>query len=287
MISDGRFIDAKLGTLSGEAAQQPMAYQLAQAQTVLKPPVWKPTVPLYFYVGGITGAAAVLAAACLASPDLHPLSRRLRWISQAGSLVSAVLLIDDLGRPERFLNMLRVFRPTSPMSLGSWALAGVGAFSLPAAVLDGPAGNAFTLANAACGAFLASYTAVLLSNTAVPFWIAARYWLPPLFVGSAMASLEALLQLFPLSEREHRVVGTFGRVGQILELGAGSALDGKPSLRRGLARDLWRAARLCTAGAALVALSPRHRRMAAGLATAGALATRFAVFYAGVASTKG
>ena len=39
-----------------------------------------------------------------------------------------MMLVLDLGDPLRFHHMLRVFKPSSPMSLGTWSLA---AYSLP------------------------------------------------------------------------------------------------------------------------------------------------------------
>src|SRR5581483_8123899 len=90
---------------------------------VLKAPVWTWEIPLYFFVGGTAGAAAVLAAAYAMFGQAPLVARRARWIALAGGLLSPVLLISDLGRPERFLNMLRVFKWRSPMSMGSWILA--------------------------------------------------------------------------------------------------------------------------------------------------------------------
>src|SRR4028118_1689221 len=90
---------------------------------LLKPPVWTWEVPVYFFVGGAAGAASVLGVAAQFSKGNEELVRDARWIALIGVAVSGPLLIPDLGRPERFLNMLRVFKPQSPMSVGVWTLA--------------------------------------------------------------------------------------------------------------------------------------------------------------------
>src|SRR5918912_3378961 len=89
---------------------------------VLKEPVWIWAVPAYFYVGGVAGAAATLGAVTALSrdDDLEVLARRCRALAAGGTVAGSALLVYDLGRPERFLNMLRVFRPSSPLNVGSW-----------------------------------------------------------------------------------------------------------------------------------------------------------------------
>jgi formate-dependent nitrite reductase membrane component NrfD len=88
----------------------------------LKPPVWTWEVPLYFFVGGIAGVSSCIAfIADLFRAD-PALVRLALWIGLAGAAICPVLLIADLGRPSRFLNMLRVFKLRSPMSMGVWIL---------------------------------------------------------------------------------------------------------------------------------------------------------------------
>src|SRR5205823_11154878 len=137
---------------------------------VLKEPVWIWAVPAYFSVGGVAGAAAVLGAAAqlLGHDELRGLVRRCRVIAAAGTALGTAFLIEDLGRPGRFLNMLRVFRPTSPLSVGSWVLAPAAVLSAGSAVLPGPIGDAAGLGSGALGGPLATYTSILLTNTAVP-----------------------------------------------------------------------------------------------------------------------
>src|SRR3954451_7967404 len=104
----------------------------AYARPVIKPPVWTVEIPLYFYTGGLAGASAGLGLLSELRGE-QTLSRRAWSVALAGSIVSPALLISDLGVPKRFLNMLRMFKVTSPMSVGSWVLAGFGAATAPAA----------------------------------------------------------------------------------------------------------------------------------------------------------
>src|SRR5437870_269387 len=156
---DGRNVDSLLGLLEGEGAAQqvdrlaeehphPPPSELHDSTSdletyyglpLLKEHVWKAAIPAYFYVGGVAGASAALGAAATwsGSPLLGGLVRKTRLIAAGGAMVSAAFLIEDLGRPSRFFNMLRVFRPTSPMSIGSWLLAGFGALSTAAALFRG------------------------------------------------------------------------------------------------------------------------------------------------------
>ena len=93
---------------------------------VIKEPVWTPEIPWYFFMGGLGGASAGLAY--LAELRGSVLLARRAWMIALGGVGSSpLLLISDLGRPERFLNMLRMFKVTSPMSVGSWVLAASGA----------------------------------------------------------------------------------------------------------------------------------------------------------------
>ncbi|MBA3311521.1 MAG: polysulfide reductase NrfD, partial [Nocardioidaceae bacterium] len=142
---------------------------------VLKAPVWKqPDVPLYLFLGGVAGASSVLAegAALTGRPALQ---RVARIAAAGGSGLGTVALIHDLGRPERFLNMLRLFKPTSPLSVGSWILAPFSGLAAAALASDVSGrlpvlGRLAGLGAAALGPPLATYTAALLSNTAVPAW---------------------------------------------------------------------------------------------------------------------
>jgi hypothetical protein len=205
---------------------------------------------------------------------------------------SPALLVKDLGRPERFLNMMRVFKPGSPMNLGSWLLLGSGATTTGAALLDlaGVAPRLRTALEGVSGVVgipLSVYTAVLLSDTANPAWHESRRELPFLFASGAAASAGAAAALATPPEhagpaRRAMLVGT-----------AGSQLAGALMVRRlgpiarahatGEAGRYRQAARLLDAAGAMLALSGGRRRgrLGAALVLAGAAATRFSVFKAG------
>ena len=273
---------------------------------VLKEPVWMWAVPAYFYAGGVAGAAATLGAVAQAADGsaFAGLVRRCRWLAAAGTTIGAGLLVYDLGRPARFLNMLRVLRPSSPLSVGSWLLASSGPLAGASALLDGAdgaAGALGSLAGATTGALglpLSSYTAVLLSNTTVPLWHEARRTLPPLFSASAAVAAASLLDLMSLSEAERRVVHRFGTTARVAELAAARALEVElgPSrtvsrpLHEGVGGALWRISNSLTGASLMVSLLGRRQRWtrtASGvLGTAGAVALRFALFYAGKASAR-
>src|SRR5579883_665511 len=153
----------------------------------IKSPVWIWSVPAYFYAGGVAGAAMVLAFAAqvVGGRRLMQFEKHCRWIGAVGGGIGTAFLIHDLGRKERFLFMLRVIRPTSPMSLGSWVLAAATPLSAGSALLTF-ARNPFWSRVGAWGGIgagilglpLATYTAVLISNTAVPVWQQGRRILP-------------------------------------------------------------------------------------------------------------
>ncbi len=273
---------------------------------VLKEPVWIWAVPAYFYVGGAAGAASVMGAAAqaLGGDELRALVRRCRWISAAGTAAGAALLVHDLGRPERFLNMLRVFRPTSAMSMGSWTLAAAGALSSGAALFSDrrgvprALGDASGLAAGAIGLPLAGYTAVLLSDTAVPLWRHTRRSLPLLFVASAVTSAASALQAAELSDEEEKAVRVFDLLGGIAESAAIIVLERDAaraprvgeSLHTGLGGSLWRLAKAGSTAGLVLSLLPGQRRgrslLSAALGTATALSVKFAIFHAGKASGR-
>ncbi len=181
----------------GDTADSPTYYD----RPVLKEPVWIWSVPAYFHAGGTAaGAVAVGAAARLLSGDEHAdLVTTCRRLAAAGNVAGTALLIHDLGRPARFLHMLRVFRPTSAMSMGSWSLAASTGLTVAAAVLPADGAGAARLGDVAgYGAAVltpvqSTYTAVLLADTAVPLWRATDRRLPPLFAASALAGAGAAL----------------------------------------------------------------------------------------------
>src|SRR5262249_46384488 len=251
-------------------------------------------------------AASALGAASLVAggPTLERLESRCRVLGLVGDVLGSGLLVADLGRPSRFLNMLRVFRPTSPMSMGSWILTLAGAANGAGLLLGsrpglpGAVGRVGIAAGGGLGALLAGYTGVLLSNTAIPLWQAGRRQLPVLFVGSGMASAGAVLELFPDSGASRKVTHWYGSVGKAVALGAMVALERSAPraptvtepLRSGATGMLWRAG-LGVTVAGLIASgagngSRRRERVAAVLTLVGALAIRLAVFHAGKRSAR-
>jgi len=284
-------------------------YRSYYGRPVLKPPVWGWPIPAYFFTGGLSAGAALLAAGA----DLtgRPALRRAGRLGGFAALgVSSYLLIADLGRPERFHHMLRVAKLTSPMSVGTWILAAYGPGSalaagaelLPAAVratlpgrLMWAAARPAGLSAALLAPALASYTAVLISQTAVPAWHEARREMPFVFAGSAAASGGGLgMLLAPVAEAAP--ARRLGAVGAVAELVASRMIERRPGLvptayTIGRAHRLRRAAEVLTLGGALAAVSVARRSRpaaaAAGLALlAGSALQRFGVFEAGVASTK-
>jgi formate-dependent nitrite reductase membrane component NrfD len=182
---------------------------------LLKPPVWTWEVPAYFFVGGAAGAAALVGAVARATGAPRELVRDARWIAAVGGAVSPALLISDLGRPERFLNMLRVFKLQSPMSVGAWTLV---AFSTTAAAsafaetiqhrTSGPlpvrvVADAAGALSGATGLLLSTYTGVLLGATAIPAWSREVTLLP---LRSGVSSLAAAASLLELAGHRHRAL---------------------------------------------------------------------------------
>jgi hypothetical protein len=266
---------------------------------VIKEPVWTWEIPTYFFTGGLAGASAVLSsAAALAGND--KLARTALYVGAAADLVSPALLISDLGRPERFHHMFRVVKVTSPMNVGSWVLLFSGGASSTAALLD-LAGRLKRVRTAAAivstlsGPPLATYTGVLISDTAVPVWHEARRELPWIFGASAAASAGAAASLFSHPRdagpaRRLAVAGVLaeGALMQAMQLRLGGLSE---VYRQGQARTFSRAARgMATAGAVLLATRGRKSRGAAvlggALVCAGELSLRWAVVKAGKQSAR-
>ena len=165
---------------------------------VINAPVWTWEVPAYFWFGGIASGSAFVAAACDVAGD-HRSARIARLVSMAAVGACPPLLVADLGRPARFLNMMRIFKPRSPMNMGAWALvafSGIGTVAVGADLLrrERVARGAGAL-NAVVGGYLGSYTGVLLAATAVPVWSRSRLLLGPIFVTTATATGAAACRL--------------------------------------------------------------------------------------------
>jgi formate-dependent nitrite reductase membrane component NrfD len=165
---------------------------------VMKAAVWTWEVPLYFWFGGMAAGASFVGLACDLAGD-ETSARVARKVALGALLPSPPLLIMDLGRPERFYKMLRIFKPRSPMSMGSWCLTVFGGLGSAAVGADrlGRRRTARGLgaANAVVGGYLGSYTGVLLASTAVPVWARSRLFLGPIFVSTATLTGAAATRL--------------------------------------------------------------------------------------------
>lgn len=284
---------------------------------VLKPPVWEWKIPAYLFTGGLSAGSALLAAGADLT-DRPVLRRAGRLSGLGGALASTYLLIADLGRPERFHYMLRTAKPTSPMSVGTWILAGYGpsiglaasaeaAALLPAALRASLPGRLLTsrpmaaaaraagLSAAALAPGLAAYTAALLAQTAVPAWHEARRELPFVFVGSAAASGGGLgMLLAPVAEAGP--ARRLSAAGAAAELAASWLIEHRPGVvteayTAGRVHRMRRLAELVTLGGGLAAVTVARRgrvaAVAAGLSLlVGSVLQRFATFEAGVVSAK-
>ena len=252
---------------------------------------------LYFYTGGLGGASAGLAFLAGAHGE-KMLARRCWAIALAGVAASPALLVSDLGMPSRFLNMLRLVKVTSPMSIGSWLLAASGAATTLAATEAWTGrprrlGRAAKPLAAAAGMPLSTYTAVLIANTAVPVWHEARTTLPAVFAASAAASAGAAA-IMVTPPRQAGAARRAMVAGAALELAATRFMEhqlgelGAP-YHQGASGRLGRAANGCTAAGAVLGVTKarRSRRaamLAGALVSAGAVLERWSVFEAGFAS---
>jgi hypothetical protein len=283
----------------GETSMVPPATPRSYyGQPILKAPVWTPEIPWYFFAGGLAGASALVASAARRQGN-DVLARRALFTAAAAVSVSPVLLIKDLGRPERFHHMLRVVKVTSPMSIGSWVLSCAGTATGIAAgcevlgILPSVQRVAESVA-AGFGAPLATYTGALLANTAVPAWSEARLELPVIFGASSLASAGGagaiLTPTVDAGLARRLAIGGVAvelAMSQVVERHLGDA--GRP-YREGDAGRYLRAAKYASAaGAALLVVAGRNRVAAAagGAAIlAGGACERWGIFSAGVASAR-
>jgi len=276
---------------------------------ILKASPWEKDIPAYLFLGGLAAGSSLLGAG--ADLSGRPVLRRSSRFAALGAIgVSFAALVHDLGRPERFINMLRVAKPTSPMSVGTWLLTGYAPLAglaaaaelrhlLPhrlswAAQLLGGLARPAGLGAAVVAPAVASYTAVLLSDTATPTWHDAHRHLPFVFVGSASAASGGLgMIVAPLSQSQPARRLAVG--GALLELAVehkmerAMGLSAEP-LHQGRPGQLMRASKTLTAaGAVGAAVSGRSRLLSAVSGAAliiGSACTRFGVFEAGQESAR-
>lgn len=282
---------------------------------IIKPVPWKHEIPAYLFLGGVAAGSGIIATGAAATGrDL--LRRNSRLTAMVGVAVSGGLLVADLGRPERFLNMMRTVKLTSPMSVGSWILSGYAAFAglttasevvrllprtdrgglAPVAGLLRVADPPASVGQALFGPPLAAYTAVLLSDTVTPVWFEARRHLPFVFVGSAaLASAGVQLVLTPVAQTgPARRLALIGVVTDLIAMHRLEEhledLELDEPVRSGHGGAKLRLAKALTiAGGLGTLLAGRSRTLAvaSGLALAGASAlTRFGMVEAGIESAR-
>jgi Polysulfide reductase len=274
-------------------------YRSYYGRPIIKEPVWTWEIPAYLFTGGLAGASSVLSTAARLSGN-EKLARTSLYVGAAADLVSPVLLASDLGRPERFHHMFRVVKVTSPMNVGSWVLLVSGGASTTAALLQlvGRLRPVRVLAEAVStlsGPPLATYTGVLIADTAVPVWHEGRRELPWIFAASAAASAGAAAAIF-VQPQDAGPARRLAVAGVLAERASMQAMERRLGTtgevyRQGTAGKLSRAAKgLAVAGAAVLATRGRRSRGAAvlggSLVCAGELCLRWAVFTAGAQSAR-
>lgn len=269
---------------------------------IVKEPTWAALdIAGYLFLGGLAGTSSTLAAGAQLS-GRPGLARPLKLGAIGAISLSLVALVHDLGRPERFLNMLRVFKPTSPMSVGVWLLSAYAPAAGAAALGElMPLGRLRALSHLGTagagllGPAVASYTGVLIANTATPAWHEGHREMPFVFVGSAASAAAGLgLLASPLDEnapaRRLAVMGALAEITavRLLERRVGIVAE---TYHRGRAGTLMRAAEALTlAGLAGALGSGRRSRSGAAVSGVALLAAsacaRFGIFEAGVASAR-
>jgi hypothetical protein len=280
------------------AEPRPQEVRSYYERPIIKEPAWTWEVPWYLFAGGLAGSSSVLSLGASLRGN-HALASRSRYVAAAAVTVCPPLLISDLGRPARFTNMLRVFKPTSVMSVGSWVLAAYSAAAGGAAALSWwgrfPAVQA--VADAAAGAFgtmMTTYTGALVADTSIPVWHEARRELPLLFAGGGLASAGAAAVL--VTPPEHAAPARrLAVTGAIAEL----AVDEVMRRRLGMVGEVYereeagrfhRVARAATlVGGTAMALGARRSglaRIGAACLLIGSIFERWSVFKAGFQSAR-
>jgi hypothetical protein len=279
----------------------PAEFQSYYGRPILKVTRWKePHLPAYLFLGELSGALAMVSAVAHVT-GRRSLARTARLGAAAGAYAGGAVLTLELGRPERFLHMLRVAKPTSPMSIGTWILSAHSGLVSAAAASEvtgrlGALGSIAGAAAAVTGPVLAAYPAVLLANTAVPAWHAAYRELPLLFAGGAMTAAGAAGLAVSAVSRDRSDFDAAYRlamIGSAVESLGGYGLETMPGLsgepyRTGPGGRMLTAARYMTLSGGVTALAARRSRTAAAvsaaLLTGGGLCAKFGVLRAGKAS---
>ena len=301
---------------TGYADAQPAPGQVAEANRRMRDapvsdvhgpfihaPLWGWEVATYFWLGGMASGSAFVSLACDVAGD-HRSAAIARKVALGVGAPAPVLLVADLGRPERFLNMTRIFKPRSPMNTGAWCLlafSGSGGLAVGCDLFDRPRiARGLGGLTALLGSYLGSYTGVLLACTAVPLWSRSRTILGPAFVATATATGAAATRLvlvasgLPHGHPTRRALGTIETAAMLTELsisafGERRLGDVAQSLDGGRPGVYFRTAKsLVAIGLALRLVSrrtgPREHELASFMYLAAGLLFRFTWVYAGRAS---
>jgi polysulfide reductase-like protein len=291
---------AQAGVVSGKGVSpQGAPFPMASPETgyygvpLLKEPQWKPEVPLYFFVGGAAGASAVIANAASWLSHDRELVRSACWIAAGGGALSSALLIKDLGRPSRFLNMLRVFKPQSPMSMGAWTLSAFSSFSAASAFANLMRQK---LGFSVITSLVENAASMLATVTVVPVWNENIGTLPQHFAASGLNSAVSLLEI--LGHDDNPALNLLGIAASSYEVAEGALLESKrhrinEPLRKGWSGTMVRAGGVLSGPVPLalrlayaVSGNLRLRRAAAWSSIAGSLLTRFGWVQVGRASAR-
>jgi len=278
-------------------------------QPLLKEPQWTQLIPFYFFVGGAAGSLGVIGSLADVVASDRKLARDARWLAFGGSVLSGALLVTDLGRPGRFLNMLRVFKPQSTMSMGSWILSGFSVFASASSLAD--AVEYFSGANVlarllrgagrvgsvAFGMPFHNYTGVLLATTALPVWNERADSLPGHFGMSGLQSAASILEL--TGHENNLSLNLLGLLSASMETWEKIDMSSKSSqallpLKKGPSGALVSAGAwlsgpvsiLLRLASLLVDRPGRIRRLAACAGISGSLFTRYGWVQAGKASAR-
>lgn len=247
-----------------EQSPKPSTYY---GRPMLKKPTWKWFIPLYFFLGGVAGGVAMIGtmAEFLGGSRHRSTVRHARYLTLVLSMLCPIFLIIDLGRPTRFHHMLRVFKVTSPLNVGTWILTGFGMLSGVLAarqaadddfiirrrsslgrLLRSIPTRPFSALHGLFGLALGSYTGVLLAATAVPLWQSWGVMLGPLFISDALTTGAAALNLIGAitgrdtvqTRGEIENVDTLGTVTQLGIIGARAVLVPK-QIQKPLLYGFW------------------------------------------------
>jgi hypothetical protein len=287
--------------MSEQLQVPPAEFESYYGRPIIKVTRWKePHLPAYLFLGELSGALSLVGAAAHAT-GRHSLARTARLASALGAYGGGAFLTAELGRPERFLNMLRVAKPTSPMSMGSWLLASHSGLASAAAAAEVTGllprlGAVAGAGSAVTGPLLATYPGVLLGNTAVPAWHEAHRELTLLFAGGAMTAAGAAglaASAISAERSDFDAAWRLAMIGAAVESAAGYGLETRPGLvgepyRTGDGGRMLAAARYLTLSGGVAALAAKRSRTAAAvsaaLLTGGGICAKIAVLRAGKAS---